>query len=297
MQDIPPAIPAVFHQTGPTPLPEWAERYRDTLREWHPRWGYRFWTDDDLERIVRDHYPWLWDTFRRCAIIQKADLGRYCILHRHGGVYCDTDIYWRGPLDPVLERGDPGALWLAHSPRTLPTDAGHDITNYLMASPAGHPFWLEALREAQRRLDHKLWPWWAVNESLRVTCTTGAKMLTPLGRRHSAQIFREPEVLNLFCAHTPVQPGTVAVHNGGTSRAFGGQRSWSSYAKLVHHECSLRKSFGVRGNTCQFPHCIAALYCTLLAVVVVVIGVMAWWCTRWRRWHLRVDHQHTSSAP
>jgi hypothetical protein len=280
-------IPRVLHQTGPTPLPDWMEQYRRTLWDHHPTWQYRFWTDNDLLALVREHYLWLLPLYEKCAIIQQADLGRYCVLHRHGGVYCDTDMYWRGSLDTVL--GESDELWLAHSPKTLPTDRddSNKVTNYLMASPHGHPFWLEVLQEAGRRMEAQKWPWWALNQSLRVTYTTGAYLLSSVAQQHPVRVFQEPLILNLFCAQTEVPAEAVGVHNGGTSRTFGSS-SWSGYVKLVKHECKLRQAFGVRGNLCQFPHCSALLYGVLLAVLVVLGAVLGWWCGRWARWRKEI---------
>ena len=65
-------------------------------------------------------------------------------LHRHGGVYADLDYEVMRPLDDLLatahaivgrERGGIGSAM-----------RGRDyIINALMASPPGHPLWLEAM--------------------------------------------------------------------------------------------------------------------------------------------------------
>jgi hypothetical protein len=57
-----------------------------TWREKHPDWEYRLWTDDDLERLVTDFYPHFLEQFLSYPNpVQRADAGRYLVLHRHGG--------------------------------------------------------------------------------------------------------------------------------------------------------------------------------------------------------------------
>lgn len=66
----------------------------------------------------------------------KADLARYCLLHRFGGVYADLAFRFRQPL-PTL----PGRLTVF---RDFLYGAPSDTINGLFVSPAGH----KALRKA-----------------------------------------------------------------------------------------------------------------------------------------------------
>ena len=278
-------IPRIIHQTGPTPLPEWTAIYRDSLMKHHPDWKHEFWSDGDLRSLVRMHYPWLLDVYDKAQLIEKTDLGRYCVLHRFGGVYCDTDIYWRGRIGDITKQSPEATLWLATSPRTLPTDQKDDITNYLMASVPGHCFWLQVLADAKDALQQPGFIW-KYNKTMRVSYCTGAKLLTKVFKdrfqtHDNVAIFAEPQVVNLFCAHTPVSKGAIAIHNGGTSRNVGSK--WSSYVGVVKHECALRKIIGVRGNIAQFPFCsfilysiFAVLVSTSIAGAVMVSSVGGW---------------------
>ena len=254
-------IPRIVHQTGPEMLSPHMAACQASLQRHHPGWTYRFWTDADLAELVHTHYPEAAAAFDAFPLIQQTDLARYCVLHRFGGVYADLDIEWHGPIDPLLT----GPLCLAHSPATLPGGPPL-VTNYLMASTAGHPVWPRVLREIVRRHHERDWPWWAVNASLRVPFLTGARVLSAVVRPEHTHVFQEPHVLNLFCAHTPLAPATVAVHRGGTARAQG--HKWSSLNGLVQHECTLRRALGVRGNICQFPYLVTLLYGSLLLMCV-----------------------------
>ena len=271
-------IPRVLHQTGPTPLPAWAADYVQSLKRHHPRWAYRFWTDDDLDAAVRAYGdPELYALYQALPVIQKTDVARCVVLHAHGGVYADTDMEWYGSIETLLAARPRAAVWLAHSPPDLPGQA-HGATNYLMASVPGHPFWAAVLSDMRRVLATRGWPWWARTVSLQTPHATGARRLTARYREAKQQgdttvaIWDPEKIVNLFCAHTPVPTDAIAMHNGGTSRSFEGDTTqWSSLNGLTKAECAVRRRLGVRGNAFQLPLCLlAALALVVLALVAVL---------------------------
>lgn len=95
-------IPRVFHQIwinrNNPELPEKFCAYRDSWLTLHPDWEYRLWNLDNLGF-----------TPRRMDLIssapnyaQMADVLRYEILLRHGGVYLDTDFECLRNIDSIL---------------------------------------------------------------------------------------------------------------------------------------------------------------------------------------------------
>lgn len=146
-------IPKVFHWIwlGPDPLPA---QHRDYLRSWerhHPGWERRLWTEDDLPAL---HNAETYRSARTWA--QKADVARYELLLRHGGVYLDTDMECLRPIEPAiagvkafvgLERSDlmgnailgcvPGHPWMAAVVEALP-DAVR--SNWLTLDQTGPSF-------------------------------------------------------------------------------------------------------------------------------------------------------------
>ena len=87
-------IPRIIHQIWIGPLPP-PQRLMESWRRLHPDWEYRLWTD-----------PTGWENDRQIARMPewngKADIMRYEILARHGGIYVDADSECVRPLDPTF---------------------------------------------------------------------------------------------------------------------------------------------------------------------------------------------------
>lgn len=179
-------IPRILHQTWKTAeIPDRWRRARESWLEAHPGWEYRFWTDEDLDQLVRERAPDFYPFWRRYPNqIQRVDAARYLILYEHGGVYADLDMICLRPLDRLLEH----ELVL---PKTRPLG----LSNQLMAARPGHPFMAKALRElpdAYRRWQR---PW--LPRHFRVLLTTGPLFLTGRYRENGARGDPKVRILSL----------------------------------------------------------------------------------------------------
>lgn len=130
----------ILHQMwlsdGPTMPPlykDWCEQYQ----EMHGHWEYRFWSEPPpLENQT---------LFDRAAEIAPhapqqfaADVARYEILHRFGGVWMDADVIPHKPLDDLM--GGPWVVrhsgkWIANGILGFPQ--GHDVLSKAIAGLAG----------------------------------------------------------------------------------------------------------------------------------------------------------------
>lgn len=90
-------IPKIIHQTAPSDRSHWHPLWSRCQQSWldqHPDFEYKFWNDDDIDRLVRDHYPEYWTMYQEFPIhIMRIDFVRFCMLHRYGGIYADMDYY------------------------------------------------------------------------------------------------------------------------------------------------------------------------------------------------------------
>ncbi|OYU27250.1 MAG: hypothetical protein CFE41_11650 [Burkholderiales bacterium PBB2] len=96
-------IPRVFHQiwiNNQNPdLPAEYAAYRDSWLRLHPGWGYKLWNLDNLDFEPQSKAQLASAT----SYAQMADILRYEILYRHGGVYLDTDFECRKSIEPILQ--------------------------------------------------------------------------------------------------------------------------------------------------------------------------------------------------
>lgn len=90
-------LPRIIHQIwiGPHPRPEaW-------MKSWsrlNPNWEYRLWIDGNLPPLRNQR---AFDEYGNCWS-GKADVLRYGLLLRHGGIYVDADTECLRPLDELL---------------------------------------------------------------------------------------------------------------------------------------------------------------------------------------------------
>lgn len=96
----------IIHQTWKdynVPRHIYRESWQESWKNMNPDWEYKFWTDEDNERLVRDHYPMFWETFQNIEIgVVKSDLCRLLYLHKYGGIYADMDFICLKDLEPLL---------------------------------------------------------------------------------------------------------------------------------------------------------------------------------------------------
>ncbi|WP_400087345.1 glycosyltransferase [Yoonia sp. R78084] len=182
-------IPKIIHQTWRDhnlPVPKaWPESWQ----RHNPDWEYRLWTDDDLLAFVRQCYPELEALYLSYPKpVQRADMARYLILHHHGGVYADIDTECMAPLDIIA--GEERIIFSAepleqafHAHRL-----GMDLvlSNAVMASPKGHPFW-PYLCKAMIRCQHG---------KAHILETTGPLLLTG-----AYETYRDKDTISVSSCH------------------------------------------------------------------------------------------------
>jgi mannosyltransferase OCH1-like enzyme len=163
-------IPRIIHQIWlPMIAPEMPARFRASQDSWkaqHPGWEYHLWTGEEIDRLVREHYPDLSRLFYGYPDwIQRVDVARYMILHHHGGIYSDLDIICRRPFDDLLA-----------NEVVLPKTEPIGVSNDLILSEKGHPFFSNVL--AQLETAFSQWQRWFVPRHFRVMLTTSPLFLT-----------------------------------------------------------------------------------------------------------------------
>jgi mannosyltransferase OCH1-like enzyme len=130
-------IPKIIHQTYKSKdLPPTYKQCQESVLKLHSDFEYRFYTDDDMNRIVREKTPEYYEAF--CALprmIMKIDMFRYFLMYLYGGLYVDMDYMMLRRFD-FLEK----EVVLPCS-RENETGDVQRLGNCVFASRAGHPFW------------------------------------------------------------------------------------------------------------------------------------------------------------
>ncbi len=96
-----PWIPHIFHQHWDTyNVPR---RFRKWIKSWvvkHPKWEYWFWTPKEVRQLLYRYYPQylqIYDNYPK--MLNRADVMRYFVLYKYGGIYLDLDMECVKPID------------------------------------------------------------------------------------------------------------------------------------------------------------------------------------------------------
>jgi len=161
-------IPRIIHQTYPTKyLPE---RLRDnvaSLKNRNPGWKHCLYDDEDIEAFISAEYgPAILNRYRRINPkygAMRADLFRYLLLYRQGGVYLDIKSSFSRPLDQVLQPAD--SYILSHWPARLrewgdlwelKAAGTEEFQQCFIICAPGHPFLKAVIENALRNITHYL---------------------------------------------------------------------------------------------------------------------------------------------
>lgn len=99
-------IPRILHMiwVGDAERPIYVDVYTAQWQALMPEWQVRLWTNDDItEAEFSAHIVAKINQCEKGA--QKADLMRYFIMYKYGGVYMDTDVIPHRSLEPIVRMG------------------------------------------------------------------------------------------------------------------------------------------------------------------------------------------------
>lgn len=162
------AIPRTLHQVYlGGPLPAELSTVVARVREVNPGWEHRLHDDASMAEYVSTHFgPAVARYVTRIDehyLAARADLFRYLVLYREGGVYLDVKSVTERPLDDVLRPDDVFlvAQWNNSSGSfsgfgvhaEVADVPGGEYQQWWLASAPGHPFLRAAILRVMRNLD------------------------------------------------------------------------------------------------------------------------------------------------
>ncbi len=139
-------IPKLLHQTAKTAeIPEAWKPYQQRVQELHPDWTYHLWTDADNIALVQKDFSWFEETYKNLPKnIMRADVIRYMLMYKFGGLYLDLDYEMLRPFDLTQEK--------IVVPRESKDSDPIALGNSFFASEPGDLFWMEALEDVRAKV-------------------------------------------------------------------------------------------------------------------------------------------------
>lgn len=226
VQDTTSPIPKIIHQTAMSDESRWPAIWKRCQESWkrlHPDFRYVMWTDEAMDAFMRAEYPSFYAIYASYDLhIKRVDVVRYFILYHYGGIYADMDYEC---MHRFYEELPIGKACIAESPWKL-----EGYQNALMASPAGHPFWLVVFqlisREAQWCVESPADPGRAVLSCTGPNVIREAVAMCPPGAVHTLSRDKYAGEKRSEHLDRDGREGMYAIH-WGTS-------SWTPY-DITHH--------------------------------------------------------------
>jgi hypothetical protein len=146
-----PLIPKVMHHIWDGDIPPLYQNYLNECKKLHPDWEFKIWGDKevaDLGLIYQDLYN------KMRGYVIKADVLRYEILYRFGGVYRDMDVKCYKPID------DLNHMYEFYASLDGPFTYKYPIINIgLVASKPQNEIFKKTLDMINKDIDQKLMVW------------------------------------------------------------------------------------------------------------------------------------------
>ena len=147
-------IPKLLHLIwiGPKAPPKEMTSWTKDFAEKHPDWNVRVWRDKDIDGMKLVNRSAYDDMKEWCG---KADIARYEILYRHGGLYIDADTVWLGEA-PYPFKGDFNVF----------QEDNKLYANGVIATVPGHPILKTMIDSIQHSFDPSQPAWISVGPTL-----------------------------------------------------------------------------------------------------------------------------------
>ena len=147
------AIPKIIHQTFKTAkLPLITRWHINNFRKKNPGYAYEFYDDERVESFFNEEFDAaVVHAYKKLNIgAAKADMFRYAVLYKKGGIYLDIDSSINSRLDSFIEPGD----------KAIITHEGHPslFAQWALIYEAGHPFLKRTLEKIVDNISSNKFP-------------------------------------------------------------------------------------------------------------------------------------------
>src|SRR5262245_34059765 len=140
-------IPKIIWQTMKTNVVP--KIISDSCNSWideNPEYEYRFFDDKDIYEFIKKEFPQYLRVYKKIKYgAGKADLWRYLVIYRYGGIYADIDCKCIVSLRKWV---GPRSLWVTH------LGINRDVCQWLLMSIPKNPIFKRAAEKSYENLVH-----------------------------------------------------------------------------------------------------------------------------------------------
>jgi len=178
-------IPQIIHQTWKThDIPKKWLPFANQVKDLNPDWEYKLWTDVDNDDFVKSEYPDFYENFKGFSRgIMRADVIRYLIMYKLGGVYLDLDYEMLQPFDFGSH-----SIVLPKNRSIAYGDKQDTLGNCIFASEPRHQFWADVISDLKDNPP-------IVTDYSQIIDATGPGLLTRIYNDHDYKDIYTPDRL------------------------------------------------------------------------------------------------------
>jgi inositol phosphorylceramide mannosyltransferase catalytic subunit len=101
------------------------------VTSWKQYYQTEFYDDAQCDTFIREEFPEFYEQYQRLPLkVMKADIWRYCIIYKYGGIYADTD---------TVCLTNPSIL-LQDAELVIVPEESSFFCQWVFSAPAGSPF-------------------------------------------------------------------------------------------------------------------------------------------------------------
>lgn len=236
-------IPKIIWQTMKTNrIPLLMKDYIDTWTDKNPEYEYRFYNDEDIKKFLKNNFPQYFEGYNKIKYgASKADLWRYLIIYKFGGVYADMDCEC---INPLREWVKPSSEYVTQ------LGINKDICQWLIISTPGNPIFLKAAEKSLDNINNDTikaahYGFKFTNNKLLISEDTPllnfndnvlALAGPPVLQQVAEECYKNGSLLNIlpFTQITCVSGSTVSCQmNGNVSHGSGGNKAYKKALRLL----------------------------------------------------------------
>jgi mannosyltransferase OCH1-like enzyme len=142
-------IPKIIWQTYEQSFDQLPGYLIDMINTWkvkNPEYEYRYASSDDRNKFVLDNFGQHWlDLFLGCPVpVMRADIWRYMVLYKVGGVYTDIDTVCNDPVNTWID---------SKKDFIIAIENDFNFASWTMASAPNNPALLHLINNIKNKLE------------------------------------------------------------------------------------------------------------------------------------------------